>query len=119
MPSIKILSLVNSPLIISPHIMAQPPPTRMELIVATRYVPLVLPKPLNALPQGDYLKYLPKFMGEGDGMTVEEHLVSFYNYADNQNIEHEDVWTRLFVQSLDDEARKRFSNLPAGSIVGI
>ena len=40
------------------------PPTRMELIVAARYAPLVLPQHLNALPQGDYLKYLPKFTDE-------------------------------------------------------
>ena len=62
------------------------PPTRMELIVAARYVPLVLPQHLNALPQGDYLKYLPKFTGEGDGVTAEDHLAAFYSYVDNQNI---------------------------------
>ena len=77
--------------------MAQPPPMRMELIVATRYAPLVLPNPLNALPQGDYLKYLPKYTGEGNGISAKEHLAAFYSYADNQNIEQEDVWTRLFV----------------------
>ena len=43
----------------------------------------------------------------------------FYSYADNQNIEHEDVWTRLFVQSLDGEACKWFRSLPVGSIIGI
>jgi hypothetical protein len=91
----------------------------MELIVAGRYAPLSLPQPLNALPQGDYLKYLPKYTCEGDGTSTEEHLVTFYSYADNQNIEHEDVWTRLFVQSLDGEARKWFRSLPAGSITGI
>ena len=53
------------------------------------------------------------------GLTAEEHLVAFYSYADNQNIEHEDVWTRLFVQSMDGEARKWFRDLPTGSIVGI
>ena len=93
------------------------PPNRMQLIVASRYAPLVLPIALHDFPQVDYLKYLPKFTGEGD-VIAEEHLISFYNYADNQNIEHE-VWTRLFVQSLDGEARKWFSELPVGSITGI
>ena len=79
---------------------------RMELIVVARYAPLVLPQHLNALPQDDYLKYLPKFINEGDGVTDEDHLAAFYSYADNQNIEAEDVWYRLFVQSLDGEARK-------------
>ena len=71
--------------------MANPPPTRIELIMAARYAPLVLPNPMNALPQGDYLKYLPKYTGEGNEVSVEEHLLAFYSYADNQNIEHEDV----------------------------
>ena len=71
-------------------VMAQPP-TRMEMIVAARYAPLVLPQPLNPLPPGDYLKYFPKFTGKGKGLTAKEHLASFYSYADNQNIEHEDI----------------------------
>ena len=53
------------------------------------------------------------------GLTAEEHLATFYSYVDNQNIEHEDVWTRLFVQSMDGESRKWFSDLPIGSIAGI
>ena len=73
------------------------PPSRMELIMVARYAPLALPQPLNALPQGDYLKYLPKYIAEGDGTSIEEHLATFYSYADNQNIEHEDIWTRLLV----------------------
>ena len=72
------------------------PPTRMELIVAARYAPLALPQTLNALPQGYYLKYLPKFTGEGDGISIEDHLFAFYSYADHQNIENEDVWMMLF-----------------------
>jgi ribonuclease HI len=97
---------------------ANPPRNRMDAIVAARYAPLILPQPMNALPAGDYLKYMPKFTGEED-ITVEEHLVAFYSYADNLNIENEDVWMRVFVQSLDGEARKWFRGLTPGSIVGI
>jgi hypothetical protein len=43
---------------------ANPPTNRMDVIVATRYAPLVLPQLVNSLPLGDYLKYMPKFMGE-------------------------------------------------------
>jgi hypothetical protein len=68
----------------------------MDDIVATRYAPLVLPHLMNALPAEDYLKYMPKFTGEED-ITVEEHLVAFYSYVDNLNIENEDVWMRVFV----------------------
>ena len=53
-----------------------PPPNRMDAIVAARYAPLVLPQPMNVLPAGDYLKYMPKFNGEGE-VTSEERLVDF------------------------------------------
>jgi hypothetical protein len=45
---------------------ANPPRNIMDAIVAARYAPMVLPQPMNALPVGDYLKYMPKFTGEGD-----------------------------------------------------
>jgi len=64
------------------------------------------------------LKYMPKFTEEGD-ITTEEHLAAFYSYADNLNIENEDVWMRVFVQSLDGEVRKLFRGLAPGSIAGI
>ena len=68
----------------------------MDRMVAARYAPLVLPQPLNALPGGDYQKYLPRFSGQGEN-TVEEHWDAFLSYKDNQNIEAKDVWMRLFV----------------------
>ena len=43
------------------------------------------------------------------------HIIVMYN----QNIENEDVWIRVFVQSLDGEDRKWFRELPTGSINGI
>ena len=90
----------------------------MAEILAARYAPLVLPQPMNALPVGDYLKYMPKFTWEED-ITAKEHLSSFYSYADNLNIENEDAWMRSFVQSLDGEARKWFRGLIPGSITEI
>jgi hypothetical protein len=62
----------------------------MDAIVLARYAPLVLPQPMNSLPNRDYLKYMPKFTREED-IIVKYHLSSFYSYADNLNIEHEDV----------------------------
>jgi hypothetical protein len=75
---------------------ANPPLYRMDAIVATKYAPLVLPQSVNPFPAGDYLKYMPKFPGEED-IIAEEHLAYFYSYADNLNIENEDVWMRVFV----------------------
>jgi hypothetical protein len=63
-----------------------PPRNGMDSIVAARYAPLVLPQPMNSLPTRNYLKYMPKFMGEED-ITIKEHLVAFYSYVDNLNIE--------------------------------
>jgi hypothetical protein len=108
----------SSPLPTIPMAGANPPLNRMDSIVAARYAPLVLPHPMNPLPAGDYLKYMPKFSGEGD-ITAEEHLDSFYSYEDNLNIDYEDVWMRVFVQSLDGEVRKWFRGLAPGSITGI
>jgi hypothetical protein len=56
------------------------------------------------MPTGDYQKYMPKFTGAGE-YTAEEHIEAFYAYAENINISEEDVWTRVFVQSLDGQAR--------------
>jgi hypothetical protein len=126
--------LENSPLLHSPSveeskkklsplsplfIMAAPPPlTKMQQILASRYAPLILPNPVSTMPTRDYQKYMPKFTGEGD-VIVEEHIEAFYSYAENLNIEEEDVWAQVFVQSLDGHARKWFKELPVGSIAGI
>jgi hypothetical protein len=91
---------------------------RMDAIIAARYAPLVFPVGLHALPTTYYMKYLWRYNGEGD-VTVEEHLVAFYSFTDNFNIDYEDVWMRLFVQSLNGEVRKWFQDLPPASIIDI
>jgi hypothetical protein len=73
---------------------------------------------MNALPTGDYLKYMPKFTGEED-IIAKEHLVAFYSYVENLNIENEDIWMRVFFQSLDGEARKWFRGMTPGYIAEI
>ena len=72
----------------------------MDVIIVATYAPLVLLVVLHALPTTDYMKYMPIYNGEGE-ITVEEHLVAFYSFADNFNIDYSYVWMRLFVQSLD------------------
>jgi len=93
-------------------------PTKMERIIAARYGPLILPTPLNAMPTGEYQKYMPNFTGT-EGVIAEKHLESFYSYADNLDINEGDVWMRVFVQSLDGEARKSFRELTPRSIADI
>jgi hypothetical protein len=70
---------------------------------------------MNYLPAMEYLKYMPQFIGEGD-VTAEEHLASFYRFAEIQVIKNEDVWMGFFVQILDDDARYWFKDLPPRSI---
>jgi hypothetical protein len=73
---------------------------------------------MYAFPPNDYVKYFPRFNGEGE-VTAEEHLNSFYSFVDNFNVEHAGVWMRLFMQSLYEEATKWFRILPPNSIVDI
>jgi hypothetical protein len=58
---------------------------RMDVIIDSIYAPVVLPTGLHALLATNYMKYLPRYNGEGD-FTIEEHLVSLYNFADNFNL---------------------------------
>jgi hypothetical protein len=77
------------------------PPPRVFAKVATRYAPLVLPVPLHDLPE-NYIKNLPKFTGEGD-LTAAEHINFFDQFADICGIEHEDVYSRLLVQTFEGQ----------------
>jgi hypothetical protein len=76
--------------------------SRMDVIIAARYAPVVIHVGLHALPTTNYMKYLPRYNGEGD-VTAEEHLVSFYSFVDNFKIDYADMWMRFFVQSLYGE----------------
>lgn len=65
------------------------------------------------MPQ-DYLKLLPRFNGE-DNTTSQNHIGAFYAFENNLNVEQLDVVLRIFVRSLDGEARKRFKAFPSAS----
>jgi hypothetical protein len=91
-----------------------PPPPGVFAKVAARYAPLVLPAQLHDLPD-NYIKNLPKFTGEGD-LTAAEHINFFDQFADICGIEHEDVYSRLLVQTFEGQVRTWFRSLPAASI---
>ena len=85
-PTFQIASaLVSTTAMAGPQALA-----KMERTIAARYRPLVLPTTVNAMPTGEYQKYVPKFTGT-EGVTTEEHLESFYSYADNLDISEDDV----------------------------
>jgi hypothetical protein len=91
---------------------AQPP--RIFSKVASRYAPLVLPVVLHDFPE-NYMKNLPKFMGEGD-LTTTKHIAFFDQFVDILGIEHEDVYSRLLVHNFEGQVRTWFRGLPVGSI---
>jgi hypothetical protein len=83
----------------------QPPPKVFTKVVA-RYTPLVLLVPLHDLPK-NYMKNLPKFTGEGD-LTATEHINFFDQFIDIIGLEHEDVYSRLLVQTFEGKVRTWF-----------
>jgi hypothetical protein len=97
------------------RVQASPPPPRIFTKVAARYMPLVLPVPLHDLPE-NYIKNLPKFIGEGD-LIATKHINLFDQFADILGLEHEDVYSRFFVQTFEGQVRTWFRSLPAGSIL--
>jgi hypothetical protein len=82
--------------------------------VVARYAPLVLSVPLHDLPE-NYMKNLPKFIGEGN-LTAAEHINFFDQFADIFGLEHEDVYSRLLVQTFEGKVRTWFQGLAARSI---
>jgi hypothetical protein len=80
-----------------------PPPPRIFAKVATRYAPLVIPVPLHDLPK-NYMKDLPNFTGDED-LTAVEHINFFDQFKDIRGLEHEDVYSQLFVQNFEGQVR--------------
>jgi hypothetical protein len=91
-----------------------PPPPRIFSKVVARYAPLVLPPVLHDLPE-NYMKNLPNSQEKGD-LTATEHINFFDQFADILGIEHEDVYSRLLVQTFEGQVRTWFRGLPVGSI---
>lgn len=79
-----------------------------------KYAPLSPPQPPHSMPQ-DYLKLLPMYNEESD-VIAQRHIEILCAFAGNQNVEHQDVVLRLYVQSLEEEVKKWFKSLPNASI---
>ena len=77
--------------------------------ILKKYSTLALPQPLNDIPQ-DSLERLPRFSKEYNNFA-QRHIETLCAFTENVNVEHLDVVLRLFVQSLDGEARKWFKSL--------
>jgi hypothetical protein len=91
-----------------------PPPPRVFNKDVARYAPLNLRTNLHGFPD-NYLKPLLRFNGEDETTTL-EHLATFYYFTDNQGLEHEDVYMRIFIQTIEGEVSTWFKGLPPNSI---
>jgi len=58
---------------------------------------------------------LPKFMGEGD-LRATKNITFFIQFVDILDIEHEDIYMRLLVQTFEGKVRTWFRGLPVNSI---
>jgi hypothetical protein len=90
---------------ISPHVLA---PTSSK--TQHRYTPLKLPQVLHNFPP-KYYEYLLVFDGELDGISAEKHIQGFEHFVDLFEIDHDDVYMRVFSQSLKGNTKDWFKHL--------
>ena len=91
-----------------------PPPPRVDTWVESRCVPLALPSHLHGILE-HYLKILPKFYREKD-ISTDGHMALFQYFTNNIFIEHDDVYMRPFVQTLEGYVWKWFRGFPNNSV---
>jgi hypothetical protein len=83
--------------------------------IQERYKPLRFPSTLHDFPPKDY-KYLPRFDGEIDKIYAKKHMETFENFIDVFEIEHDNVFMRIFSQSLYENSKTWFRHLHLESI---
>jgi hypothetical protein len=91
----------------------------MEAILARRFAPLNFssidgyPHPM---PQIDEWKDLLPIFYEGENDILVEHVQEFHALMQQLDIHHEDILMKMFMYSLDGDARKRYFSLPPSNI---
>jgi hypothetical protein len=91
----------------------------MEAILAWRFAPFnfsaIVGFP-NDVPTIDiWGDYLPRFR-EKDEDNPALHLIEFHQCMDQLNIHHEDALMKMFMYSLEGDARVWYRSLPASNI---
>jgi hypothetical protein len=91
----------------------------MEAILARRFAPFDfsgIPGFPNVVPtMHEWGDYLPRFRGD-DHDHPAQHLIDFHQYMDQLDIHHEDVLLKMFMYSLEGEARQWYRSLHVSSI---
>jgi hypothetical protein len=77
-----------------------------------------IPRQPHALPTTNYVKKLPKFQGN-NAVNAQEHIDQFLKVCDDEGVEHEDVAMKMFVSTLEGEARSWYKSLQNNSISGL
>ena len=87
----------------------------MEAIVAARFVPFnfstVSDFPNNVPSMDEWGDFLPRFRGDGRDHPA-QHLIEFHQYMDQIDIHHDDVLLKMFIYSLEGDARHWYRSLP-------
>ena len=86
----------------------------LPIVIAARFAPLALPAQLHDLPLG-YSQRIRTYGAEGD-VSSQQHISSFNDFCDLEEVDHEDAKIRLFSQSLTGEVNEWFRCLLAGRI---
>ena len=80
---------------------------------------LVTPDFPNNVPTMDeWGDFLPIFRGD-DHDHLAQHLIEFHQYMNQLGIHHEDVLLKMFMYSLEENARQWYQSLPISSISSI
>jgi hypothetical protein len=91
----------------------------MKAILARRFAPLnfsAIDGYPHLVPQIDEWKdLLPRFY-EGDDDNPFEHVHEFHALMQQLDIHHEDILMKMFMYSLEGDARQWYRTLPASSI---
>ena len=94
----------------------------MEAIVVARFATFnfsAVPDFPNNVPTMDqWGDFLPIFRGDGHDHQA-QHLIEFHQYMDQLDIHHEDVLLKMFMYSLEGNARQWYRSLPISSISSI
>ena len=91
----------------------------MEAIVAARFAPFnfsfVLDFPNDVPTMDEWGGFHPIFRGD-DHDHLAQHLIESHQYMDQLNIHHEDVLLKMFMYSLERDARQLYRYLPISII---
>ena len=94
-------------------------PNTMEAILARRFAPFnfsaILGFPHPVLTMTEWGDFLPIVREMREDNPV-DHLIKFHECMNHLDLQHEDVRMKMFMYSLDGDAREWYFSLPLSSI---